>query len=785
MEPKIYPTIMRVFSSLLLVLSFQVSFACGWSVTPETSRLALFRAQREGFFKLAPFYYSADYYYSTNAVSSVDQELNCLEWKKKLGNQINPKDVQAILYETDSEQFEVAYETQSLKKVFDKNTFIEALLLPKNKAFLNYILFAKKLEYNSSTDVKWESWGQIGYGSKDHKLAAVTDAEKKIKTAKDPFLKQRYAFLVLRYSFYAQDKNEVIRLYDDYFADNKNTILEPWALYYKALCVDNLTLQNYLLSKVFATCEEKSFAVLQHYNWKLTSETLALAQNDEERSVILSIESFRNPAPDLKTIQEVFKLSPNSVNLSFLIGREINKLEDWIFTPQYTNDGSPSVIIDRDAWYENYAKAKEENLTKDILYLRELEYFLISIREQTSGEQKDYITAAIAQLCFIGDDIELGKKYNSMISEKANASIQMQKNIQLALVVLKQDNLKSEKVQNQLFKYFDTVENLIETDNGLFKNLYSLCRVASGDFAKQGDGATAGLLMMKSDLKNGGEYAQSGFEDSSYGPYLYSFIGYFDRMANIEDMDHLIALQQKKDKTPFEKYICSGTLASNINYYKDLKGTIAFRNNDLELAYKTFASMPKDFWEKNYSYKEFLNENPFALPKILQKSEERKFDYRFNKADFVAKLIQLKKQNTAASNLQVAHAYFNVSYQGNSWMMSAYDWSSGESYIDYMYGDNSENEKTYQKGNYYSLNMAKMYYEKALKMSKNNNEKAMASLMIFECNYYGHYATIVTTEEEDKNPFRAGKELFNFYSVYKTTPTFKKYNCPLLESFIN
>ncbi|MFH6996814.1 hypothetical protein ACHRVZ_02715 [Flavobacterium sp. FlaQc-57] len=778
MEPKIYPTIMRVFSSLLLVLSVQISFACGWSVSPETSRLALFKAQREGFFKLTPFYYSADYYYSTNTISGVDQELNCLEWKKKLGNLIDPKDVHTILYETDSEQFENAYESKSLKKVFDKNTFIEALLLSKNKAFLNYILFAKKLEYNSNTDVKWESWGQVGYGSKDHKMADLDDFEKKIKLTKDAFLKQRYAFLILRYSFYAQDKNEVIRLYDTYFTENKNTILEPWALYYKALCVDNFPLQNYLLSKVFASCEEKAFAVLQHYNWKLTSETLALAQNDEERSVILSIESFRNPAPDLKTIEEVYKLSPNSINLSFLIGREINKLEDWIFTPQYTNNGSPSIVFDGVSWYDDYAKAKEENFNKDILHLRALEYFLISIREQTSGDQKDYITAAIAQLCFIDDDIESGKKYTAMISDKANASIQMQKNIQLALVSLKQDDLKSEKVQNQLFKYFDSVENLVETDFGLFKNLYSLYRIASADFAKQGDRVTSGLLMMKSDQKNEGEYSVYN------NPYFYSYIGYFDRTATVEDVDRLMALQQKEDKTPFEKYICSGTIAPNINYYKDLKGTIAFRNNNLELAYETFASMPKDFWEKNYSFADYLNENPIT-PKILQKDKERKFDYRFNKADFIAKLIQLKKQNTASSNLQLAHAYFNVSYLGNSWMMVAYDWTSGESYVDYVYGDNSENEKAYQKGNYYGLTMARMYYEKALKMSKNNNEKALASLMIFECNYYNHYANIVSTEEEEKNPFKAGQELMNFYSLYKTTPTFKKYNCPLLEAFIN
>ncbi|MCP2025711.1 hypothetical protein L1276_000851 [Flavobacterium sp. HSC-32F16] len=778
MEPKISPIIMRAFSSLLLVLSVQLSFACGWSVSPETSRLALFKAQREGFFKLTPFYYSADNYYAVNTISGVDQELNCLEWKKKLGNNIDTNDVRVILYETDSEQFQTAFENETLKSVFDKNTFVEVLLLPKNKAFLNYILLAKKLEYNQNEPSKWESWGQIGNKYNHYEPADTFDLEKKIKTSKDSFLKQRYAFLTLRYYFYALQKQDVIRLYDTYFAKDNKTILKPWALYYNALCIDNLPLQNYLLSKVFNTCEEKSFAVLQHYNWKYIDETLALAQNDEEKSVILSIKSLRNPAPDLKSIKEIYELSPNSLFLSFLIGREVNKLEDWIFTPQYTNNGTPSITFSDTDWYGNYAKAKDENFNKDILYLRELEYFLISIREKTSGEQKEYITAAIAQLCFIDDQIDEGKKYTSMISDKANPSIQMQKNIQLALVSLKQDNLKDEKNQNQLYTYFNSVENLVETDNGLFKNLYSLYRIASNEFLQKGDVVSAGLLSMKSDIKNEGGY-------SAYSnQYFFSYIGYFDRNASVKDIDLLMALQQKRDKTPFEKYLCSGTIAPNINYYKDLKGTIAFRNNNLELAYETFSSMPQDFWEKNYEYKNYLNENPFT-PKILQNDKERKFDYRFNKTEFIAKLIQLKKQNTASSNLQLAHAYFNVSYLGNSWMMTAYDWSSGDSYIDYVYGDNTEKEKKFQNGNYYNLKMAKIYYKKALKLSKNNNEKAMASLMIFECNYYNHYADLISAQEEEKNPFTAGKELINFYSIYKSTPTFKKYNCPLLGSFIN
>lgn len=767
---------MLVFNSLILILCFQVSFACGWNVSPETSRLSLFKAQREGFFKLTPFYYSADWYYDTDAISDADQQLNCQEWKKKLRNQINPDDVYFILYQTDSEVFQNAYENNALKNVFAGNSFIATLLLPKNKAFLDYIMFAKKLEYEGSPVEKWESWNNINSESNGKKGQDLEDFEQKITSAKDLFLKQRYAFLILRYSFYSQDSNEVIRLYDTYFDKNKNTILQPWALYYKALCIEDFTLQNYLLSKVFATCEDKSFAVLQHYNWKLTLETLALAQNDEERSMILAIESLRNPAPDLKAIKEIYGLSPNSLYLSFLIGREINKLEDWIFTPQFTNAG-PSVVLNGENWYDDYAKAKQENYAKDIVYLRELKDFLISIHDQSSGEQKDYITTAIAQLCFIDDKVDLGKKYTNMISDKANASIQMQKNIQLSLIALKQNDLQNEKVQNQLFEYFNAVENLVESDNGLFKNLYSLYRIASSEFFKQGNRVMAGLLFMKSDNKNQDVYYRNDT------PYFYTYIGYFDRHATVEDMDKLIALQQKEDKTPFEKYICSGTICANVNYYKDLKGTLAFRNNDLELAYKTFSEIPKNFWEKNYSFKDYLNENPFT-PKILQKTEERKFNYHFNKAQFIEKLIRLKKQNTAASNLQLAHAYFNVSYLGNSWMMTAYDWTSGESYIDYIYGDNTEVEKKYQNGNYYNLTIAKMYYEKALKMSKNNNEKAMASLMIFECNYYDYYADYVYSDQEVVK-FKAGQELHNFYSVYSNTATFKKYNCPLLDSYVN
>jgi len=778
---------MRVFSSLLLVLTFQFCFACiEESNASEHTRVAVFEAQRNGFSSLMPFRYSADrfYLYSeedyiNNYDYGADKKLNCVEWQKKLNGQIKTEDIYVILYKTKAKEFIDAYQSKLLRNVFNKNTFVNLLTQPRYKAFLDYILFSKKIEYNN------RSWN-LGIRYK----LDIENNKQKLLNVKDEFLKERYAFLLLRNYFYGDNSKEVISLYNTYFEKNTNTILNIWAFNYRSSYFKNKAYTNYLISKILTTTQYKTYIILQNYRWDLSEETLALAKNDDERSVILAIENLRNPAPCLNEIKQIAKLSPNNLFLGFLIGREINKLEDWIYTPKYTGYES-SMSFGREIDWENYEQSKNENEKKDILYLREFRSFLISIYNKTSGEQKDYISSAIAHLSFMDDRVDLGKKYTNMISNNANSSIQMQKNIQLALLSLREDNLKSKDVQDRLAGYFNSVENLTKKNNSLDKCMYSLYLIASEEFLKRGDAVYGGLFSLKSYVKNEEEF-----------PYNFDIIDYFDCNATVNDMERIIQLKQKKNKTSFEKFICSSAMPEDINLLKDVKGTIAFRNNNLELAYNTFASIPKDFWDKKYVFKDHLNEDPF-IPKVLQKNKDRKYDYHFNKAEFLSSLIKLRKQNTAKSNLLLGHAYFNVSFYGNSWMMVNYYWSR---YFEYE--NKIENEKKYQNDNYYCLTIAESYYEKALKMSQDKNEKALASLMIFKCKYAKYKSTGFNSYEmnyfpvsnmlyryplfyenfypknDDRN-FKGLQELVNFYSIYNSTETFKKYDCPLLREFIN
>ncbi|MFT3795926.1 hypothetical protein [Flavobacterium sp.] len=784
MEPK---TLQRIILFFSVVLPCSVA-ACGWSWEPETTRLALFRAQRNHFLKLQPFAYNANWYNEAAYTPDIDEKRNCAEWQQQLGKNIPIDDIYKVLYETDPDVFQSSYETQNMAKTFADNAFIKAISLPKNRAYFDYLVYAKKLEYNNTIYGKWESWDKIErnyWEEVPKKSADISGLNAKLLSAKNDFLRHRYAFLLLRHNFYSGGGGEVIALYRQYFANNNKSVLSIWAMYHMALCLENKAEANYYLSRAFVAGNDKSFACVQHFNDSLVQQTLAFAKNDFEKGVILAMKCMRNPAPALAELQQIQKLMPNSEYFSFLVQREINKLEDWIFSPAYIEE-APSVTFQNSNWYQpDFETAKTINYRTDIAYLNQLKAFLMQIQPRAAGEQKDYLSSAIAQLCFIGDDIANGKKYTAMISKNANASIQLQKNIQLCLVMLHQDDITDPQIQQRLFDCFDAMENTAEKDDSQFKSMYTLYRIASLQYRKINRCDLAGLFFLKSDEKK----AMTAASDWYFPPYNYSYytyIGYFERYASLKNMDALMALIAKKDKTPFERYICSGVVFKDINVYRDVKGTIAFRQNDLETAYAEFAKIPTDFWDEISEFS-YLNEDPF-LPKVLAFAHgPRKYNYPFNKARFVAELIKLKKQNTAESNMRLGHAYFNVSYYGSAWMMSAYGWTSGDyDYSDYVFGGNRmKREQAYHNGNYYDCTMAKAYYLKALALAKDKEQKALASLMLFECEYYAS-GTSNFNFDSAKAIFKPGRWIYDFNNLYANTQTYRRYtyNCPLLQNFL-
>jgi len=797
---------LKILRNIIIILAINFAslvscFACGWYEYEETYRIAFFRAELSNMSGFRPFYYSATNYNSDIPdIDKVDRYKNCKEWIQALKSEIPLEDVYEILYEIKPEDFKSDYDNNKLAVKFPKNLFIKNLLFPKNKELLIYLDFAKKMESMSNTyNTKWESWNEESWDNNQMVQYSGFDFRQllnKIYSEKNIFLKERYAFQLIKASYYNGDYLTVNNLFDTVLNSSKS-IVKPWAFIYKALSVDNdnKPYSNYMLSLAFNSCEEKKLISMMCFSKdeKNVRGAFKYTKNDEEKAILLSIYGFRKPGPTLDLIKEIKRMGVSNEYFATLIMREVNKIEDWIFTPKLTSN-SPSVIFSED-WYDDYEKAKSKNFKKDVEYTFKLiDYLKECFSTEQDVEMKNYLAVSIAHLCFITDQIEQGFFYLKTINNySANSSIVIQKSIQALLVKSKSNSVLDEKFKSTFYESISQLEGIAKKNFGTYKILYSLTKYFSSEYKKKGEIAISGLLFMQAErYKDFYENVNRDYS-SDYDIFesYYWRIAYFDRYATLKDMDELIALISKKDKTNFEKYLCSQKLP-DLNACKDLKATLALRKNDFKLAESILSEIPSDFWLSAYEFKNYLNEDPF-VPKRLSYVLGRNFDYKFNKLEFVKKVNHLmiisNKTKDAETYLKLGHVFYNCSYYGNSWMMINYEQSSNYldlgGYGDYIFGEMYLKRVNMQDGNYYKCSIAKKYYLKALEYAKNDEQKAMACLMIHCCKENEYYFQKATASENIHiPPFRAGKELRDFYEKYKNTEIFMKYNCPGLEYYI-
>jgi hypothetical protein len=786
-------------------------------------RLAFFKAGITQTSGLHPFSYNAESFFNPPKTDpeGLDKKRNCKEWQQKVGTKVSTEDIYEILYETKFEPLGLAHIEGDWQLNFAENSFMQALILPKNKELLTYLLFAKRLEYDfvreqvrGRNSVGWESWDAL---AKDEFISPeigikIDSLICEVPTMKDNFLKMRYAFLLMR-EHCSDNKGDFQLLHDAIFKNElKNSLIQDWAIGFgenPKNAFSNEANRNYVYSLSFDRCEEKKFWAVQAFDNKpkFVTEALQLAQNQHERGVIKVMSIIQKNSPQLPKIIEIADLLPNSHYLAFLISKEINKLEDWIFTPKFTTY-CPSIIFsarEGQDWFGGREKTLRKNLQTDIAYLRKLKAFLKKIYPKSTGEMHDFLAVSIAHLCFLDDELAEGNQYLAQISANANPSILMQKNIDLTLNYLKGEDISTVKTQEKIALLLNQLDKKCLGNFEMYKNLYTLLRAVSNEYEQKQDFATAGLLFMKSEYYKRRyemrwyDYEAENLENYTMAnekPDAYMRIGYFDRFATTQDMDKVINMLQKTQKTHFEQYLCKQPLAY-IDFYKDIKGTIAFRNDDLELAYQTFKQIPDSFWRKKYEYRNYLNENPF-VPKSWRYVQKPHFDYAFNKADFLAEMIRLKKEleqnpaKKAENYLKLAHAYYNCSYWGNAWMMCAYERSSWniftEGYLGEIFGKISEKREKIQKGNYLKCSLSKEYYQKALQFAENDEQRAMASLMIHQCEYnaflIGLDKSSTLNRSENGKDYKGKKSLKDFYHKYSHTAFYQQFECPLLEEYL-
>lgn len=801
-------------STLVLIsVIYTISWSCGPLLSSDQGRFSLFRPDLATGSNLEPFYYTERFLNSyTPDPAGIDYQRNCEEWRIFTENKAALNDIYTIQYNTDPDSFIAAY-TGKKWDSYKNNSFVQWMLKKGNKETLQYMALAKKVEYGQNTIS--DPWNPVERPYRFDSIAqvALKEAEGKLPV----FLKQRYAFQAVKLWYYAGDtvsKRNAIATYDKYLK-NQNSIASTWGLVYYAMLQNSRTERTRYLLQAFDKSEEKKVFAYKQVSLQDLSTFEKMNTDTALVPVIYAMKAIKNPGKALAEIQDVYRYAPNSAYLPLLISREINKLEDWLLTPEVLGFSS---WMKENEYYRQAAQSGEEhnttyneyaqkNWAKDKTYLRDVRRFLQTMLERNYAN-KNFLRLAIVHLYHMEGNYNEAKSYLVDVDALNEKAWQTQLEIERLISLIHLNEIREPETKAHIYAGIKRLEqqgllplqyqHLNEDDSGsaisdeLRDDMSEVLLLLSREFKHKGDVLTAGMLYQKADIITN-EY--DGF--SSDTAFRYNQIAYFDRYASPETIDSLLTFKHNTGKTEFEQYITPRKWAAD-EFYLDLKGTIQVREKKYYEALATFSAMPEQFWAHSYEFKDYLPAKSILNSGTLLPTESGPntlYPYPSKKLlleDIIRQQEALNATSSPAKKANIyfllGNAYYNISFYGKAWMLFSYGNSESEVY------SNTEDNRWHnwaffsfypnsvKYGNsYYRLSDAMDMYYRAYNHAGSNRELAAKSLLMLT--YCDHLV--------NKDPY-AEKKYYSKYlqivrAIYGNTSTYRasKTYCPDISAFMN
>jgi hypothetical protein len=635
---------------------------------------------------------------------------------------------------------------------------------PNNKptvALLNKNKKADALKYlnliQASNNTMLDKWEE------DYKKATVKSTAAQIqsldnayKTATNDFLKQRYAYqevvLAANYSRY----DACIVFFEKRLAPfGKKSVIYWWGLdhYATAIAVKgNKPKAMALYAQVFANDDYKKLRMYQAFESKYANQALKYCTNAQEKANVLILAGLQEKGRGLQKLQQVVSFAPENPLINSLLALEINKLEDWILTKKVANSNSitaPQVNekwnYDSEKYHAEIANWYEINLESDKKYAKTVLTWLESVSNNKRLQQPAFFKLATAYVAFMLNEQHKTIKWAKAVENTPNISQNLQ--IQARITRLLAEINVTKTVTTSLassdalltdLKWLERNRNTkpIYTEDyysggnlTTYNSPYGDCMLALASRARaQNNELYEMLLMAKGNTFYGVREWDQVLDAKAY---------WFTELDWRNDTTIVAALIEcaKKPKTPLETYLTT-PIRKDINRLYDLLGTIHLRNDRLEQALVSYKKIPASWWTHNrFEVYNYLTEDMFNRFPVKTKP----WKYQQNKAMVVEKMLDFRQKsnkNDAKAAFYLANAYYNMTYQGNSWAMMRYWYSINinKAQENNLLQDNIPKARVklveYTQKNYYTANQAKFYYQKAMDLAEKQKNQKLAALCL-------------------------------------------------------
>lgn len=742
--------------TIAFVTSIYQTLACGFSPYGEDIRFSFLSTKYFNYDKFSMFDYNANSF-GYNYTYLNQYESNVYDWYNYVSRKVNIDEINQCINKLTLTDFQINSD----------NLFVQYLYKNKMHAAIDYLLMAKKCEDLNSfySDDPWERNDSI----QNKYPALINELNLKLNQEKQNYFQRKYAFLLIRLAYYSKDYSTIHSTFDAYFKTSTKDYLYYWALYFDLFTRKNI--QNDL-TEIVLHSDEKRLAAFYYFKDKFNFKSaLKEAKSDEEISAVYAFASLQKLDPNLDYLQQIYKHTSHSKILDFLLLRELNKIEDWVYTPYYTNF-LPSIQFVNSYYTSNdlqtvqILRSRSEN---DRLYADKVLQFVQQADLSKIDNQMLWKSIEIQLLFITRKWDDLFAKINAFQQQFSNEKVIEEIDKIKALAIIAQSSnsnaILDKTAEDIVSKYLYDAHFIFALGREMeFKGNHSdaLAFIAYGN---KHSFFTSNSLFPSS-LSWRDHYNQN----SGNLIYFFDYFDYIDFVYSADDLNNIIQQIQREPSDEFHQIIFI-QINKDLNYLKDLLGTKYIRENNINKAYDVFKNINQKYWDENYNawerdrYDErysFLL-NPFYDLKYTENFIDKKESFIVSKLSVTEHLI---KYLSLANNPQtlnrsyyyflVANCYLGMSQYGDAWMMrrfkssTPYENNYKDSYIDEL--------------EFRNANLAQEYYHLAYTNSDTPKFKALCLRME---EYAGHNI--------QSNYKKLKKEFPEYYSELSNCENLKSY----------
>ena len=702
---------------------------CGPGFRSEDYRFWLLQPELAEARSLHSFYFTTDRLYGTDdqELLEVGYRLNLAEWKEVVGTDVLEEAISTILYGTDPSTFWL-----NEKDLFANNAFLKRLTEMKG-GWPEFIRFAKTCEQLANQGDPWgfAEHDSVGLGR------AWTDGNALLKRATAPVLKARVAYQLVRIAHYGgmplQDAQQV---YDAHLAPLRGkTWLEPSAAFYLASMQPNPACDLAYADLLDRALDKRSRMV----NLFVSSDVgsyLTMATSDKQRASLVVMRDLQHPGRALEDLQRIATWDPSNPHLPLLLCREVNKLEDWLLTPDLTDMG---------AAIRQWSDAEEGVSAADVRradldHLHAVKRFITRVTVRATPKDQALLHLLNGHLSFICGDLDEARPLLSEAERSANSSalVRAQARMDLILSGVMYSKQLTDATRKDVLALVELVNTAPELRNRRSVILDQMHLYLGKKLIERGELAQGALLLARSERLYG---TTMGWWSKNARMVVFE-------KATPSDYDRMIALLDKPNKTPFERYLTAtddrpADRGSTEQVFEqtgfsrekllDYKATWYLREDSLEAAAAVFRQIPDSFWQA-YPYAMFAADDPFVVNIEDPHNYNNGDSVRYTKRSIVERMIALKREaernpkKRALDHYLLGNASYSMSWHGKYWIMSRIGWSTWE-----MSEWRDREVSGHGDADYFGCRRAQQYYEMALKEARDPVLKAMACRMAWEC----------------------------------------------------